>query len=238
MGSCASADVKTSSTVRKIETGVVLDSYAAETYLENYGFLQADRYVFTISFTNSPTWAEDNSSKMLVKLPLSDEVVDVRKYVAHKVAMLNWLNNQSRVAHHFVIAMEDRQVLPITITQTRSSGRQVDRKLEIQVVIKGDAEFNRTKTLWPEFVAPVRDLIGFAEPDWNKNGNALRLVDGYDKRFSGIPELEGEDSPSLEEFAHEHLQAQINKYYEKWSLSMAYNVLEKNVADHLANKAA
>eukprot|EP00906_Rhabdomonas_costata_P028646 RCo040538 len=234
MGSITSKSAVRRTTVLRADTQIVVEHYAEGTYLENYGFLKTDRFEFSVCLSPSPTWAEEQAEKMMLCYPNAEEPVDIRKYIAHKIALLNWLNGHPRLGGRFCISLEDRDVATEVVKVRRGNDKVVEKEVELQVVIKGDADYIKTKVLTPTVVGPCRNLIALATPDWKHNDtNAVRLLDGHRKKFSAIMDLNSGDSPPVEMYTHDMLQDQVDQFYTKWTASRAYGALQQSVQEWL-----
>eukprot|EP01010_Urceolus_cornutus_P004135 NODE_626_length_1478_cov_237.204339_g470_i0.p1 GENE.NODE_626_length_1478_cov_237.204339_g470_i0~~NODE_626_length_1478_cov_237.204339_g470_i0.p1 ORF type:complete len:238 (-),score=42.09 NODE_626_length_1478_cov_237.204339_g470_i0:663-1376(-) len=229
MGCGPSQDIRMKTTLHQIDKQVHVESWDANNYIEHFGFITRDRFIYNITFTDSPTWSVDTKDKMSIKIGDLSQPVDLRKYVAHKIGVLNHLNKVSKwTATNFLMTIEDKTFHSVLVEITRASGEKSFREVDIGINIKGDRDFQRLRTGNPDAIEPVRDSIAYALPDHNHITNSVKIMNGRGKRFSGVPDLGGteDDTPQLDEFSHDDLQKEINKFYQLYHKSSTYKTLQ------------
>eukprot|EP01012_Entosiphon_sulcatum_P008466 TRINITY_DN145_c0_g1_i3.p1 TRINITY_DN145_c0_g1~~TRINITY_DN145_c0_g1_i3.p1 ORF type:complete len:200 (-),score=32.99 TRINITY_DN145_c0_g1_i3:196-795(-) len=179
MGACVSTnEAKNLYKLQVLETNVVIESFAKGNYVDNEGFLQRDRFQIVVTFNQSKQWAEDNKEKFFLHIPMASSTIDLRPFIAYKVALINWLNDQKSLQKHFCMALQDKSFSCVPITTQRTSGRVIDKTVEIGVIIKGDEDFNKCDVKWPQLTAACKDLVAYAAPDYSTTGNTIKLIDG------------------------------------------------------------
>eukprot|EP00996_Jenningsia_fusiforme_P003189 NODE_3996_length_880_cov_3.717208_g3684_i0.p1 GENE.NODE_3996_length_880_cov_3.717208_g3684_i0~~NODE_3996_length_880_cov_3.717208_g3684_i0.p1 ORF type:complete len:242 (-),score=36.60 NODE_3996_length_880_cov_3.717208_g3684_i0:61-786(-) len=230
MGSCASSELRSQATLRIVERGVSVERIDKESYVENYGFLQCDRYVASVILKPSETWVADHRDLMQLEFGTEPNIIDIRKYIAHKVAVINWLNQQAFAKNHYFLSIEDKEVAEMTVDVLRNSGRKDVQQVQLSIIIKGDADYMKCKLTCPEALKGVREVVGCAAPDWDVPTNGVRLLDGTGRRIGGA-NLDSEDlsPPRLEDFTPDMLQVEINRYYKRWFQAPGYTLLQSQL---------
>eukprot|EP00998_Keelungia_sp_KM082_P006841 NODE_3068_length_946_cov_104.547009_g3048_i0.p1 GENE.NODE_3068_length_946_cov_104.547009_g3048_i0~~NODE_3068_length_946_cov_104.547009_g3048_i0.p1 ORF type:complete len:253 (+),score=46.63 NODE_3068_length_946_cov_104.547009_g3048_i0:75-833(+) len=229
MGGAASTPAQRKETLRKMKSGLVYDIVPKDTFLEDWNqFVQNDRYEVSISFNNTPNWADQHAADFFLTIPGVDDPVDLRSYIAHRIASLNWVNTLHQVNRRYCLSYEDKQVIPATVTKISSTGKETHKSIEIRIIIKGDEEYQKATVEWPEVVAPCKELVLHAKPCWKFADNSIRLNSPGGKQFALVTSIGDNDAtyPQPESITGDMLQATVDRYYAMWNTTEAAKVFK------------
>ena len=118
----------------KASNMVNVDMFLKNHYLPGEGLLSMNRYVLRVSFTRNPAWVANNAHRLRLPSTGGSEPVDVLKYVAHKLAVLNWLNTRPEMAGRFCLALHDRHTVVVPM-HLKSNYWEVEVQVILQVCI-------------------------------------------------------------------------------------------------------
>mmetsp|Transcript_144851 Transcript_144851/g.205008 ORF Transcript_144851/g.205008 Transcript_144851/m.205008 type:complete len:150 (-) Transcript_144851:153-602(-) len=112
----------------------------------------------------------------------------------------------------------------------KKGGKPHEKEVEVQIVIKGDDEFHKCRTTWPEITKPSNGLVAHAVPNLkSQNEEAIMFKDGASKHCGGIKDLTEEDGYPVAETQFD-LQEQITEFYKLWFASEAFSVFRSHLS--------
>jgi len=214
------------------DNNILVDAYAKGNYIENIGFLKADLYEVSVILSPSKEWVQEHEERLKLKLPAVETPVDIKHLVARKIAIMNWLNSDATITQHtqrYVMSMEDKIRTPMKVIACKKGGKPTEREVEVQILIKGDDEYHKCRTTWPEITKPTNGLIAHAVPNLkSQNEEAINFKDGASKPCGGIKDLTEEYGYPAAETPFD-LQEQITQFYKLWFSSEAYPVFHSHL---------
>jgi len=226
MGNSAMTPLQRQETLKRIDNHVILEQYEKESYLDNYGFLKEDRFVYTIALSNNPNWHIDRAEDLRVRFNGSvvDAAPDLRPMIAKQLALLNWINtvhgvDGGRLRDRFCIGYHDKAVYPINVPTNRIHGEAL-KVIDIQVLIGGDIDVMRYKVM-NRLSNKCKEMIGFVEPNWKFDDGTLRVVNCKNRQITQLLDFNVEDVIQYE-YTAKDLRKELKKFYTAWYSSPVY----------------
>jgi|Transcript_14713 hypothetical protein len=230
-------------TMTLVDKSVTQSIYEQGLYCGEGGeqFLKKDRVELEVYLQDSSDFIDCYMKAWTLKRP-EMQPFDMRPYVAHQIARLNWISDasQSALGDRFLLGLRDRNTPTIELMPINPKRKPLQMQLRINVL--GDRAINRLMVRSESAKNKLATKIGTAEARlevWSEKKPAMEYFDGkMEYLFSKRDIVDHSLPPDLKDFTIEDLPKQIGIYYKKLYSSELWSQYESQVASVAVPKLA